>query len=91
MASAIATKKNPFGAESIFNAEKDADHSRMKRVLAHAFSEKALREQEPLIQGYVNLLMISLREVAVTGPLNIVSWYELVAFDIVGTCKIMPI
>ena len=91
MDSAIAVKKNPFQAESLFNAEKDADHSRMRRVLNHAFSEKAMREQEPLIQEYVNLLMRSLHEAAVNGPLNIVSWYELVAFDIVGTCIVMPI
>lgn len=35
-------------------------------------------------QEYVNLLMRSLHEAAEEGPQNIVSWYDLVAFDIVG-------
>lgn len=76
--------------ESILNVESDVEHSRMRRVLAHAFSEKALREQEPLIQGYVNMLMISLHEAAEEGPQNMVSWYEFVAFDIIGMRKIIP-
>ncbi|KAJ5662422.1 Cytochrome monooxygenase lcsI [Penicillium maclennaniae] len=38
---------------SILNAN-DADHSRIRRLLSHAFSEKALRDQESLIQSYVD-------------------------------------
>lgn len=90
MASAIVVKRVPNQAESVLNARKDADHSRMRRVLAHAFSEKAMREQEPLIQGYVNLLMKSLHKAAEKGPLNMVSWYEFVTFDIIGMCNIIP-
>lgn len=40
----------------------DADHSRMRRLLAHAFSEKALREQTELVTGHVDLLMTRLKE-----------------------------
>ncbi len=62
----------------------------MRRVLAHAFSEKSLREQEPLIQDYVNLLMSSLHEAAEEGPQNMVSWYEFVTFDIIGMLEMIP-
>ena len=89
MALALALKR-PHQAESILSAEKNADHSRMRRVLAHAFSEKAMREQEPIIQEYVNLLMKSLHEVAEKGPLDMVSWYEPVTFDIIGMRKVIP-
>lgn len=78
------------GAESILIVKSDVEHSRMRRVLAHAFSEKAVREQEPLIQEYVDLLMSSLHEAADEGPQNMVSWYEFVAFDIMGMQKNIP-
>jgi cytochrome P450 len=38
------------------------DHSRYRKSLAHAFSEKALRDQEPLIGKYVDLLIEKLKE-----------------------------
>jgi hypothetical protein len=56
----------------------------MRRVLAHAFSDKAMRDQEPLIQKYVNMLTQSLHIAAGRGPVNIVQWYEFVTFDIIG-------
>ena len=87
--SAVAVASNTNDAESILNVKSDVEHSRMRRVLAHAFSEKAVREQEPLIQKYVDLLMSSLHEAAEEGPQNMVSWYELVAFDIIGMLKII--
>ena len=57
----------------------------MKRVLVHGFSEKAVREQEPLIQGYLDLMTEALHKVANQGPLNMVAWYEFVIFDIMGS------
>lgn len=41
---------------SIFISD-DADHSRMRRLVSHAFSTQALLEQGPLIMKYVNLLI----------------------------------
>ncbi|KAI4281836.1 MAG: hypothetical protein L6R38_003390 [Xanthoria sp. 2 TBL-2021] len=40
---------------SILSAN-DADHCRYRRLLSHAFSDRALREQEPLLQHYINFL-----------------------------------
>ena len=40
----------------------EQDHTRFRRLLAHAFSEKALRDQEPILQTYVNLLISKLHE-----------------------------
>lgn len=78
------------GVESILDLRSDVEHGRMRQVLAHAFSENALREQEPLVQSTSNLLMESLHEAAEEGPQNMVSWYELVAFDIIGRRNIIP-
>ena len=66
-----------------------ADHLRYRRLLTHAFSEKALREQEPILQSYVNLFISRLRELAATSPqavavVDIVEWYNFTTFDIIG-------
>ncbi|KAM0799194.1 cytochrome P450 [Usnea florida] len=80
----LALIRSTTNAESIINVVSDGEHSRMRRVLAHAFSEKAMREQEPLIQEYIDLFMKSLHTAAAKGPQNMVSWYEFIAFDIIG-------
>jgi hypothetical protein len=51
------------GVVSIILAN-DADHSRGRRLLSHAFSERALAEQEVLIQKYVDQFIGGLKEVS---------------------------
>ncbi|RMD40094.1 hypothetical protein DV735_g5034, partial [Chaetothyriales sp. CBS 134920] len=63
----------------------DANHTRFRRTLAHAFSEKSLREQEPLLQKYLGLLIERLGEMADQGkPVNMTAWYNYITFDIIG-------
>jgi hypothetical protein len=64
----------------------DADHTRQRRAIAHAFSDKALRGQEPLIRSYIDLLMQRLNENADGGktPVNLEEWYNFTTFDIIG-------
>ncbi|KAL4995183.1 cytochrome P450 [Aspergillus recurvatus] len=63
----------------------DADHTRYRRALSHAFSAKALQDQEPLIQGYVDKLVSRLKVVAESGrPDDMVKWFNLTTFDIIG-------
>ena len=71
----------PNGTRNLIQSFDD-DHTRMRRLLAHAFSDKALREQEPLIQSYVDLLINKLH--AQSSPINMVSWYNWTTFDIIG-------
>lgn len=85
----IAFPRSADHAHHILNVESDVEHSRMRRVLSHGFSEKAVREQEPLIQEYVDLLIRSLHEAVVEGPQNMVSWYDFVAFDIIGMQEVI--
>ena len=85
--------KNPLwmqpgddGIHSIVSAN-DADHSRYRRLLAHAFSERALRQQEELLRSYVELLVNRLRELAVkpaTAVTDLVPWLNYTTFDMVG-------
>jgi cytochrome P450 len=68
-------------------AANDPDHARMRRLLNHAFSEASLREQEPLMNSYFDLLIQKLYE-KIDGPtkgkVNIVRWFNFTTFDLVG-------
>ncbi|KKK15075.1 hypothetical protein AOCH_003943 [Aspergillus ochraceoroseus] len=70
---------------SILNAN-DADHSRMRRLLSHALSDKALREQEPLLQSYVDLLVKRLQGHvdSSSNSVDMTKWYNYTTFDIIG-------
>lgn len=76
---------SPNNAHPVFTAD-DASHSRQRRVLAHAFSDKALREQEPLLHLYVDLLISKLQEEsqARNGVVDLVDWYRYTTFDIIA-------
>jgi len=65
----------------------NADHSRMRRLLSHAFSDAALRHQEQLITRYLELLVEKLRQQVVgpeQGKVDLVQWYNFTTFDILG-------
>ena len=74
------------GHPDVFAAE-DADHPRLRRLLKPVFSDKALREQEPLIQANVDLLISKLRERADSSKTNVVeinTWLNWATFDLIG-------
>lgn len=57
----------------------------MRRNLSHAFSDKALRAQEALIQNYIDLLIIRLGEqAALNKPADIMRWYNCTTFDVIA-------
>ena len=56
-------------------------------MLSHAFSESALREQEPLVTRYFDLLVEKLQHQArqpAFCTVNIDQWYTFTTFDILG-------
>ncbi|KAH8883758.1 cytochrome P450 [Thozetella sp. PMI_491] len=61
------------------------DHRRMRRLLSHAFSEKALRSQEDIMKQYVDLFIQKLSDLAAKGTVvDLVSWYNFTTFDLIG-------
>lgn len=75
----------PNGVPSILIANDVVDHSRIRRLLANAFSEKAPHEQKPLLQQYVDLLIASVRVRAIAGEsIDISDWLSFTTFDIIG-------
>ncbi|PYI22370.1 putative cytochrome P450 monooxygenase [Aspergillus violaceofuscus CBS 115571] len=76
----------PNGQWSVVAANGDY-HRRLRRLLSHAFSEKALRAQEPALQHYVDLLIRQLRhraDQAGGGVVDMVQWFNFTTFDIIG-------
>lgn len=67
----------------VFSSSKD--HFRYRRAMLPAFSDKALRLQEPLMRVYIDLLVKRLRELSETGePVNLVRWYNFTTFDLIA-------
>ena len=71
-----------FGQLNMTNATIE-DHTRMRKLLSHAFSDKAMKEQEPIVQEYVNLLMDKLHERG-EQKIDICSWFNFTTFDLMG-------
>jgi cytochrome P450 len=88
--------RNPGMPPSLISEDRE-NHAVLRRLMSHGFSERSMREQEPIIGGYVNLLVRQLRKHCVdvdgkdeeTGAvrrnkLDMTSWYNWTTFDIIG-------
>jgi cytochrome P450 len=74
-----------FGAHSVMFQPSAADHDRNRRILLPAFSDKSLRDQEPIITKHVAMLIQRLHEYERSGTaVDLVEWFNYVAFDIIG-------
>ncbi|PLB55889.1 benzoate 4-monooxygenase cytochrome P450 [Aspergillus steynii IBT 23096] len=77
-------RKSGDGGPMLLEAD-DANHSRQRRLLAHAFSDRALREQEPTLRYYVDLLMRQLNDSAASNEaVDVTKWFNYITFDIIG-------
>lgn len=79
-------KKPPNAIPSLLTANR-VDHARMRRILGHAFSDRASREQEPVLESFVDLLIKRLHEQvegANQGIVDISKWFKWLSFDIAG-------
>ncbi|RFU29708.1 hypothetical protein B7463_g6647, partial [Scytalidium lignicola] len=76
--------RNP-DAPTIVNGNRE-EHARYRRLYSPGFSLRSLREQEPLIQGYVNKFVNGLTRICEHGetPVDMVQWFNFVTFDIIG-------
>lgn len=76
---------DPLPGASTLTMSDDINHARQRRALSHSFSEKALREQEYIIHGYIDKLVENFHRMAGTGEeLNLVNWLNFTTFDIIG-------
>jgi cytochrome P450 len=65
----------------------DKDHSRQRKIFTPAFSDRALKQQEPLFIKYADTLVTRLRESIESDPekkLDMVKMYNFTTFDVMG-------
>ncbi|EON67359.1 hypothetical protein W97_06612 [Coniosporium apollinis CBS 100218] len=63
----------------------DANHARQRRALAYSFSQKALFEQEDIVNTYVSTFISKLRAMGEHDEeFNLVNWLNFTTFDIIG-------
>ncbi|KAI1259124.1 putative cytochrome P450 monooxygenase [Xylariaceae sp. FL1019] len=68
-------------------SENRHNHGALRRQLAHGFSEKSMRAQEPIIGAYVDLLIQRLHETLNKNPLaslDMSEYYNWTTFDVIG-------
>ncbi|MDI1490296.1 MAG: hypothetical protein OHK93_001496 [Ramalina farinacea] len=73
-------------AQSLLTAD-ELDHPRQRRILSHAFSDKAIREQEQLMQPYFSLLISRVRRDAEIRPgkkVDMSKWFNYITLDVMG-------
>lgn len=81
--------ETPNKVKSITTTASPEDHDRMRKILNHAFSDRALREQEYILHIYTNLLITRLQDqIKKAGvgftQVDIGDWYNFTTFDITG-------
>lgn len=69
--------------QDLISADREL-HGKLRRQLAHGFSDRSMRKQEPIIKSYIDLLMQRLRENSDGGkqPLDMCMWYNFTTFDV---------
>jgi cytochrome P450 len=75
--------KEYFGALSMLWQTDNVEHDRQRRIMAPFFSEKSLRDQEPIFAKYTDLLVQRMHEHAGL-PVDLVAWFHFATFDIIG-------
>ncbi|KAI9643758.1 hypothetical protein NHQ30_007107 [Ciborinia camelliae] len=79
--------RQPGHPQSLISAGPD-DHTRMRKLLHHGFTPRAVKMQEPILHKYVSLLVERMSERAKETPeggvLDIVPWFNYTTFDIFG-------
>lgn len=63
----------------------DAGHSRQRKIVSNSFSDKALKDQEPLLKKWASLMVKKLMERA-DGKVqsDLVKYYNCTTFDVMG-------
>ncbi|OJJ70418.1 hypothetical protein ASPBRDRAFT_128789 [Aspergillus brasiliensis CBS 101740] len=84
-------RRQPGQPDTLLSAIHPAKHAHMRKLLAPAFTPRALRAQETVIQRYVSLLVDRIREqvAAAASPadgaeIDMGPWFNFTTFDIFG-------
>ncbi|KAK1713436.1 uncharacterized protein BDZ83DRAFT_756751 [Colletotrichum acutatum] len=78
-------REGPEGPISLLNAGPE-EHARLRKWVSPYFSDRGMKDQEPMIGGYVDLLLKRLHENCDDGirALDLRDWFNFCIFDILG-------
>ncbi|THC96957.1 hypothetical protein EYZ11_003565 [Aspergillus tanneri] len=76
-------KYGSVDAHAILSADK-SNHARLRRILAPALSEKAIRENDGIVLKYVNLLVDRLRARCGQSFLDLNKYFECTTLDLIA-------
>lgn len=68
-------------------AANGAEHRRLRRLMAPAFSDKSLQAQEPVLHHYIDMFITQLRARCTGdagGVVDIGKWFNFTTFDLIG-------
>lgn len=70
---------------SILGVDRE-NHARMRKLMSYGFAPSTMVEQQPIIIGYIDLLIRRLRERCQPsgGPVEMAAWFNYTTFDIIG-------
>lgn len=76
---------DPYGEPGIIRAD-DVSHPRQRKLVSHAFSDRALKDQEHVVKHYVSLLVEKLEQDANNhdGKVDLVAWFNFTTFDVMA-------
>ncbi|KAI1171137.1 cytochrome p450 monooxygenase [Nemania sp. FL0916] len=70
--------------DAVITADRER-HGVIRRQLSHGFSDRSMRDQEPIFREYVDLLIRRLDELAGGDkPLDMRAWFNYTTFDVIG-------
>lgn len=72
---------SPPGHPSLFNAISKEVHAKKRKVLSHAFSDKAMRSMEEYMLTHIRTFSAGLTS---SKPINMCKWTEYLSFDVMG-------
>nr|POF26423.1 cytochrome p450 monooxygenase hmp1 [Quercus suber] len=63
----------------------DATHARQRKILSHAFSDRAMREQQPILQNWARNMLARLQDASLRiDKIDMLKFYNCTTFDIMG-------
>lgn len=74
----------------MFNTRDRVDHTRKRKLIAHAFSPKSIHEFEPYMSSNVSRWVVQLDSISLQltrsgyAKMNMMPWMSYLAFDIIG-------
>lgn len=76
-----------IGHNGLIRARGDANHARIRKVFSNAFSDRTLKDQQPILQQYVDQLVGNIHTVVnqdTKAEIPISDLYNFTTFDVMG-------